>query len=130
MLKACVLGGLPSQTTHPKLYKQITNRYYDDSGHQGRKALEPKKKHRGRTGESPDHADGFVLVWAGYTVEDLQKGTKTGTVVAGGALPSVNGIAQLPQYTYRFDNLFSKRREESKSFNPHNILRSLYGKSR
>jgi hypothetical protein len=128
MMKSGLLGGLPSRATHPKLYNQITNRYYDESGHQGRKALEPKKKHRGRTGESPDHADGFVLAWAGYTVDDLQKAKGTGTTVGGTrGIPSVNGIAQIPQYTYRVDNLFSKGREATKSFNPHNILRSLYG---
>ena len=131
MIKSCLLAGLPTRDTNPKLFNQITNRYYDESGHQGRKALESKAKHRGRTGESPDHADGFVLAWAGWNVEDLQKGTK-GAVVRGASVPSINQVAQLPQYTYRFDNMFSRQRRENRgsSFNPHNLLRGLYGGKR
>jgi len=127
IIKAGLIGNLPTKDANAKLYRQLTNRYYDESGSQGRKGLESKAKHRGRTGESPDHSDAFVLAWAGYGLEDLASKKNSGTVSTQSV--NVNLIAQIPQGTFKFDDLFKRNHKDndSKAFNPYRILRGIYG---
>jgi hypothetical protein len=127
IIKAGLIGNLPTKESNAKLYRQLTNRYYDESGSQGRKGLESKAKHRGRTGESPDHSDAFVLAWAGYSLEDLASKKNSGAVSTQSV--NVNLIAQIPQGTFKFDDLFKRnhKKDDSKAFNPYRILRGIYG---
>jgi len=129
MIKAGLIGNLPPKNQNEKLYRQLTNRYYNESGSQGRKGLETKALHRGRTGESPDHSDAFALAWAGYSLEDLA--SKKDSSKPSTQSVNVNVIAQIPAGSFKFDDLFKRNHKpnDSKSFNPYRILRGVDQKS-
>lgn len=52
----------------PILINQLTTRRYSEKGHQGKKALQPKKE----LSKSPDRSDGYVLCYFSYRPPELK----------------------------------------------------------
>ena len=64
---------LPSEEEDPKLYDQLSSRYYQQHKASGKLVLEAKADARAKGHGSPDRADAVILAFTGLTYEAIQE---------------------------------------------------------
>jgi len=131
MIQECVVKLPKNDTT---LLNQLANRYYADSGHQGKLFLESKKEAKARGQKSPDRADACVLAFAGYIADDFKNGITTAKFQRQplNTKTLINANVDMPPavrafYEERNRELNRDRSVKSFGFNPGAILRGIYG---
>ena len=109
--------------SNPKLYRQITSRYYKQRDVQGGLILESKKEARANGHGSPDRADAVVLAncrtrWGdvkevvGYSTPSKEDEKKASSRISGESLPGLFD----DKFVYKhYDNKFGVNSEDGKS---------------